>query len=246
MDYEEVLAGGNSTVVTRRGATVRRGAGPWTPAVHAFLGVLRDAGIAGVPAALGTDEQGRELLAYVPGEAAHYPLPAWVWDRSILQDAGTLLRRIHDASTGLAGAGLEWQLPTHQPAEVICHNDVAPYNMIFRAGRLAGIIDFDTSSPGPRIWDFAYLAYRLMPLGENGGAAAPAGTERLSRLDALLQAYGLAFEQQAVFETMAVRLAELADYTDARAAATGRADLLDHSAMYRRDRTTALAAAAGS
>ncbi|WP_459383530.1 phosphotransferase [Arthrobacter humicola] len=180
MDEEEVLTGGNSTLVTRVGRTVRRTAGPWTPAVHSLLEALRHAGVTEVPQALGMDEHGREVLSFIDGDAAHYPLPDWIWDPSVLRDAGALLRRIHDASVGLARAGLSWQLPTHQPAEVVCHNDAAPYNMVFADGRLTALIDFDTASPGPRIWDFAYLAYRLVPLGENGGPGAPEEQERLS------------------------------------------------------------------
>ncbi|MEC5179419.1 phosphotransferase [Arthrobacter sp. CG_A4] len=236
MDDEETLAGGNSTLVTRLGQTVRRSSGPWTPAVHTFLDTLRAAGITEVPEVLGMDAHGREVLTFIPGDAAHYPLPDWVWEPSILHDAGALLRRIHDAGVGLALADLEWQIPTHQPPEVVCHNDTAPYNMVFRDGRLAALIDVDTASPGPRIWDFAYLAYRLVPLGENGGATAPGVSDRVARLDALITAYGLPFDHRDVFKTLAVRLDELADFTDYRAAATGRTDFLDHSAMYRRDR----------
>lgn len=84
----------------------------------------------------------------------------------ILRESGALLRRIHDASTTLVGQPGVWQLPTHQPVEVICHNDVAPYNMVFHQGNLRGLIDFDTASPGPRIWDLAYLAYQLVPFTE--------------------------------------------------------------------------------
>lgn len=239
MDEGEVLAGGNSNVVTRVGQTVRRSSGPWTPAVHELLNVLREAGIKEVPEALGMDPSGREVLSFIPGDAGHYPLPGWVWDRSVLQDAGALLRRIHDASLELAGADLEWQLPTHLPAEVVCHNDAAPYNMLFQDGHLVGFIDFDTASPGPRVWDFAYLAYRLVPIGENGGSAAPDDDERMERLDTLIDAYGLPFDHRKVFGTLVVRLDELADFTDRRAAATGRPEFLDHSAMYRRDRDTA-------
>jgi hypothetical protein len=239
MEKEEALAGGNSTVVSRVGQTVRRGSGPWTPAVHAYLDVLRAAGIDEVPEALGMDQCGREVLTYVPGDAAHYPLPEWVWNPSIMHEAGRLLRRIHDASTGLAEADMEWQLPTHQPVEVVCHNDVAPYNMVFDDGHLVGIIDFDTASPGPRVWDLAYLAYRLVPVGENGGDGAPNEDERLGRLDLLIEAYGQLFGHGIVFETLAGRLDELADFTDGRAAATGRTEFLGHAAMYRRDRDRA-------
>ena len=161
---EETLTGGNSTVVVRVGDTVRRTAGPWTASVQRLLSTLRDAGVSEVPEHLGLDEQGREMLSFLPGEVPDYPLPAWIWDPAILDQAGALLRRIHDASVPVLSTSTEWQLPTHQPVEVICHNDVAPYNMVFREHRLVGLIDFDTASPGPRIWDLAYLAYRLVPL----------------------------------------------------------------------------------
>ena len=110
--------------------------------------------------------------------------------------------------------------------------------MVFRDGRLAALIDFDTASPGPRVWDFAYLAYRLVPVGENGGDTAPGASERHSRLDDLIRAYGLPFKHRDVYGTLVSRLEELAEFTDRRAAATGREDFLDHSAMYRRDRDT--------
>jgi len=51
--------------------------------------------------------------------------------------------------------------PSHVPAEVICHGDVAPYNCVFRDGRPVAFIDFDTAHPGVRIWDLAYAAYRF-------------------------------------------------------------------------------------
>ena len=47
---------------------------------------------------------------------------------------------------------------------MICHNDFAPYNLAFRDGLPVGAIDFEAASPGPRAWDLAYLAYRLVPL----------------------------------------------------------------------------------
>ncbi|WP_426978128.1 phosphotransferase [Pseudarthrobacter sp. O4] len=186
------------------------------------------------------DGRGREVLSYLPGDAAHYPLPEWVWSPSVLHDAGALLRRIHEASAELAAADVHWQLPTHEPAEVVCHNDVSPYNMVFQKGHLVGLIDFDTASPGPRVWDFAFLAYRLVPLGENGGDAAPDENERRGRLDALIDAYGMHFEHRDVFEILAERLGELADFTDGHVTATGRAEFADHAAMYRRDRASML------
>jgi aminoglycoside phosphotransferase (APT) family kinase protein len=181
------------------------------------------------------DEQGREILSFLPGDVVQYPLPEWIWHPSILRDAASLLRQIHDSSVGLAHETLSWQLPTHEPVEVVCHNDFAPYNMVFQDQRFAGIGDFDAASPGPRILDFAYLAYQLVPFIEGGGVAAPEGPERMGRLDELIAAYGLPFPRRDVLKTLGARLVELADYSEGRAAATGRPELNDHAAMYRRD-----------
>ncbi len=57
------LLGGNTSTVVRVGDTVRRNAGPWTPAVHALLRHLEYVGFTGAPRALGMDEQGREVLS---------------------------------------------------------------------------------------------------------------------------------------------------------------------------------------
>ena len=233
---EEILAGGNSTVVVRVGDTVRRTAGPWTGSVRRLLTELRLAGVSEVPAHLGLDEQGREVVEFLPGEVAGYPLPDWLWDPALVQQAGSLLRRLHDASAPLARQPGPWQLPAHEPREVVCHNDVAPYNMVFRDGRLVGLIDFDTASPGPRIWDLAYLAYRLCPFGDDAGKAAPRGRDRQRRLDQLIEAYGWDFDPAQMLRVAATRLEELAAWTDQRAVQTGRPDFRDHAALYRRDR----------
>jgi hypothetical protein len=97
------------------------------------------------------------------------------------------------------------------------------------------------ASPGPRVWDLAYLAYRLVPLGEHAGDNAPDEDKRLQRLDDLIDAYGGAFGRLAVLRTAADRLAELALFTDQRAAESGRGDFVEHAALYRRDREILLA-----
>ena len=233
---EEVLAGGNSSMVVRVGDTVHRPAGPWTPAVHRLLTTLRAAGMTEIPEPFGLDEQGREVLSYLPGIVGNYPMPSWIWSPTILHEAGSLLRRVHDASAPLAHAAAEWQLPAHEPVEVVCLNDVAPYNMVFQDGHITGLIDVDMASPGPRIWDLAYLAYRLVPLGEYADRDAPGSDARPGRLDALIRAYGYEFDQAAVLRAAADRMDDLAVFTDQRAADTRRNDFVEHAALYRRDR----------
>lgn len=245
---EELLTGGNSTVVSRVGATVRRTAGPWTPRVHELLRTLRAAGIPEVPEPLGLDELGREKLSFVRGEVANYPLPPWLWQPHLLAESARLLRRVHDASVPLIVQRDGWQTPVHEPAEVICHNDAAPYNYVFENGHVAGLIDFDTASPGPRIWDLAYLAYRLVPFVSDAGDQAPPAEARAARLTALIRAYGQVdgglFAPADVLRVMATRLEDLAEYSEQRAADTGREEFLSHAAMYRGDAARMLALAA--
>lgn len=233
---EEKLGGGNSNEVSRIGDRVHRRAGSWTPAVHRLLGLLRAQGIREVPEPIGFDERGREILTFMPGEAGNYPLPDWLWTPEIVDEAGKLLRRIHDASIPLVDdESLIWGMPCHEPAEVICHNDAAPYNMTFENGRLTGLFDFDTASPGPRIRDLAYLAYRLAPLAGDTEDCGLSRGERLERADRLIAAYGIPFSRLEVLEHIAIRLEELAIYTEKRAEETGHPDFVHHARMYRED-----------
>lgn len=244
---EEPLLGGNSSRVSRIGGTVRRTAGPWTPTVHALLRRIRDRGVTGVPEPLGIDELGRESLSFLVGEVANYPLPRWLWSPAILGDSARLLRRIHDATTGFRFPDATWQVDAHEPAEVICHNDFAPYNLVFRGVELRGVelggvelvgaIDFDTASPGPRVWDLSYLAYRLVPFVGDAGEFAPPESDRLGRLKALIDAYGVHVDRDDLLSTMCARLDDLARFTDARAIETRNDELTDHAALYRRDAT---------
>lgn len=235
------MTGGNSGFVLRVGDTVRRTAGPWTTSVARYMTVLADAGIDQVPKHLGLDERGREVVRFVEGEAGRYPLPNWVWSPHILIEAGRVLRRMHDASVALVHEQSTWQTRVHEPAEVICHNDYAPYNMVFREHRLVGIIDFDRASPGPRLWDLAYLAYQLVPWIEGTNRPKRMQDERLALL---LDAYGCDFTPSEVKAAAAERLAELAAWTEDHARQSSRPDLLEHAAMYRRDSGRLLAASA--
>jgi hypothetical protein len=192
-DEEVILTGGNMTPVVRVGDTVRRAAGPWTPTIHALMRHLRASGFALAPEPLGMDAQGREIISLLPGRAAVYPLPEFAWSDATLAELTRTLRAFHDATLGFAPpAGATWQWPAHEPAEVVCHNDYAPYNMMFEGERLTGIIDLDLAAPGPRVRDMGYFAYRMVPLTDpaNPDAPYPGVAEQRRRLAALCDAYG--------------------------------------------------------
>src|SRR5579884_1088965 len=156
---ERPLAGGNLSTVVRVGETVRRGPRPGSAAVHGLFRLLEAREFDGAPRFLGIDERGREILSFIPGEVGAYPLPAYMWSDLALTDIARLLRRYHDATAGYTPPpGATWQFvyPDASRHEVICHNDVAPYNAVFMDGRPRALIDFDEAGPGPRSWDIAY------------------------------------------------------------------------------------------
>jgi hypothetical protein len=221
--HEEVLAGGNMTAVVRVGDTVRRAAGPWTPTIHAFMRHLRASGFDLVPEPLGIDEKGREIISFLPGETASYPLPDFAWSEATLAAVAKCLRTFHDASVGfVAPEDATWQWPAHQPAEVICHNDFAPYNLMFEDGRLTGVIDLDLASPGPRVWDMAYTAYRFVPLTDpaNPDAPFPGTHEQTRRLGAFCAAYDdQRIRPSDVLDAAAAKLRELVAFIEREAAA---------------------------
>jgi len=116
------------------GDTVRRTAQPWSASVQAVLRHLQRAGISGVPLPLGFDELGREVVSYVAGDVWDYPLPEVARRDSTLVATAVLLRRLHDATVGFEPpADARWMLtmPGDLPAEVVCHNDLAPNNTVY-------------------------------------------------------------------------------------------------------------------
>jgi aminoglycoside phosphotransferase (APT) family kinase protein len=216
---------------------VRRPAGPWTETIHALLRHVRARGFVAAPEPLGRDAEGREILAFVAGEVPRYPLPGWVWDDSALTAAAALLRRLHDATAGFDPPAAHWRLPPREPAEVVCHNDFAPHNLVFRDRVPVAVIDFDTAAPGPRAWDLAHLAYRLVPLTGPDNADAPATPEpeRDRRLTLLCASYGPEADPAAVLAAVPERLDALRDVTLARVRDGGPPELRAHAALYAAD-----------
>lgn len=208
---EEILNGGVNTV-TRVGDTVRRPTGAWSPAVHALLRHLDEVYFTGAPRFFGIDDTGREVLDFIAGDVTWEP-PA---RETGVSGAGSLLRRYHDATVGFVPPeDAVWYHPVRQPAEVICHGDVAPYNTVFRDGTPVAFIDFDTAHPGPRLHDVAYGAYRFVGLSAN----VPLG-EQILRLRAFCDGYELDDADRLALPAVAVdRLRALIAHMRARAAA---------------------------
>ena len=193
---EETLPGGNTDGAVRIGGVVHKRASPWTPTVHALLRHLEYADVDGVPRALGFDDQGRQMLTYLPGDVIgdSIPWPAWAYADSTLVQVGQWMRRIHDATAAFIPPKDErWFTGrTMQPGWIVGHQDAAPYNAVMDGDRLVGFFDWDTASPSPRDDDLAFSALLWVPLTAPDAGEQPDSHEvmdRSRRLHLLLDAY---------------------------------------------------------
>jgi hypothetical protein len=169
---------------------------PWTPAVHALLRYLEASGFDGAhPRVLGTDEQGREILTYIPGEVPDRASPDIVTEQA-LAEIGQLLHRYHEAVSGFElPAGVVWHHSEIPGARtVVCHNDISPRNTVFRDGRPVAFLDWDLASPAPPAWDLAHAAWQFVPLSDDAGCARNgwhSPPDRAHRRRVLCDGYGL-------------------------------------------------------
>jgi serine/threonine protein kinase len=175
-DESEIpLSGGNSNEgIVRVANTVRRTMTPERHSVHRVLSFLHSRGFESCPQFLGIDKQGRETLSYLEGNCSISPV-FWRSER-YLKSAAKLLRSYHDAVTPYQPRENDqwgYEYPDNSRHEVICHNDFAPYNLIYDEKGFNAIIDFDLAGPGPRIRDIAYAAYWLVPLSFNADDMKP-------------------------------------------------------------------------
>ena len=180
---EVVLGGGRLTAgVVRIGETVRRPRSSASPFTAMLLSHLARAGFDGAPRFLGSDELGRDILTFLPGDV---PAKWRAFTDDEVATAGVLLRRFHDASRALAerlGGG-----------PVVCHNDSGPNNTVFRDGRPVAFIDFDFAAIGDPLEDVGYLAWSwcISSKPARGDAASQARQVRV-----LAEAYGLSADQR--------------------------------------------------
>ncbi|MEN6315342.1 MAG: aminoglycoside phosphotransferase family protein [Clostridiaceae bacterium] len=169
MHIKEENLNATTNTVFKVGDTVRRTV-KCDPILHVYLQYLEKAGMPGVPRFLGLDEQGREILSYLPGKTQEKDKlighPCMLSDDT-LADVARLMRKLHDLSVGFLPMALEvgWgnpDYPQNEP-ETICHNDAASWNFVFVNDRIAGLFDFDTACPGTRMWDLTLPVFSFIP-----------------------------------------------------------------------------------
>lgn len=227
----EIMQGGSMSQVLKDGNSILRSTGAWSPFVHQLLQHLTAAGFAESPVFI--EQVGnQECLTFIAGEVGNDPIKPYMQTDQTLIEAAQLLRRLHDCTQNfVVPPDAVFMLPVSTPHEVICHNDFAPYNCVYRDGHLVGVIDFDAAGPGTRLWDIAYAVYRFVPLAADphcrhlGWEPIP---DRQARLKLFCDAYGLA-DRGTLMVTVYQRLQTLVDFMRSRSLN------LDHVPVYLAD-----------
>jgi Phosphotransferase enzyme family len=215
---EERLAGWNVGGAVRVGDTVRRQTGPWTPAVHALLNHLVTR-VPHIPAVLGFDDLGREVLAYLPGRVVDVDTEMLTVGQLISVVQWT--RVFHDAVAGFSHPGPWRHFPVTSPT-LVGHNDIAPYNVCFDGDDLVGVFDWDMSGPSTPLFELAFIAWNCVPLYRDIGPELSA-----RRLKLIAAAYGIVDPRQ-ILHAVPPRIQIMLDGIPAAAAAGdhGMANLL--------------------
>lgn len=176
--------------VVRVGQTVRRPAANSSQAMRDVLVHLERAGFDAAPRWLGVDDAGRDILTWIEGDTftergqmhpyIGEPPTRIEFSDAQLAAALALLRRYHDTFDG----------------KVICHGDYGPWNIVWRDGLPAAVIDFDQAYAGDPADDVAYALRMFVSYGF--ARAGPAELVRRTRL--ALTAYGAHFDVPAILE----------------------------------------------
>ena len=200
---EIALTGGNVGGAVRVGDTVRRPAGPWTPAIHDLLGFLERAGLDGVPRVHGFDDRGREILDFLPGHV--YDTAVETPSDRVLGEALRWLREYHRVVAAYRPAGVvRWRNSSEElgPGRIVCMHDFAAYNWVVSPDdRFAGVIDWDMAGPGVPLDDVAFAAWGSAPL------AIPRPPEWVAgRLRLIAESYGGTFTPHEILYAVPPRL----------------------------------------
>ena len=181
---------GSPASATPCGARAR----PTSAATRALLEHLERVGFDGAPRYPRRDDRGREVLSFIPGEAAIEPYPDWALTDEALVSvadccAATTTRPRRFDPRGHAGRD---SVPARFRDGLVCHNDPNLDNVVFAGGRAVGA---DRLRPrGPRLGGLG----RRLRRAAVGAAARRArrcpsrcAAARCARLRLFADAYGL-------------------------------------------------------
>ncbi|MGY3318898.1 phosphotransferase [Arthrobacter sp. TE12232] len=214
-DVELMPAGDVTDGVVRVGGTIRRPHQPQSLAVAGYLDWLEDAGFEGSPRFLGPDDQGRDVLTFVPGQCAGALPEAWAQSADLLASVGRLVRRLHTASAGYVPRDHPFPRSPLRPnpteaSGLICHLDVTPQNVVVRDGLAAGLVDFDLAGPSTAFHDSLNTAMHWVPLRDPSDAwPGWEDQDPFRRLRLFADAYGWSEEERRRVPGAGIDAAEL-------------------------------------
>jgi Ser/Thr protein kinase RdoA (MazF antagonist) len=148
--------------VRRVGDVVVKDAHPWTATVHTVLAHLERRGFGAAPTVVGSgfDASGRETISFVPGQL----LTKGEWSLAGAAAVGRLLRALHETMADyMPPADAQWRpwfgRALGEGPGVIGHCDVAPWNLVARAGLPVALIDWDLAGPVDPVVDLAQAVW---------------------------------------------------------------------------------------
>ena len=153
---------------------------------------LEAVGFEGAPRFLGVDSREREVLSYIPGTAVVEPYPDWALTDEALVSAAKLLRAYHDAVSTFDPSPYSWAPPPPEEfaGDLVTHNDMKIDNVVFRDGRVVGLIDFDLAGPASQAWDVACAARLWAPLRPDIHISDTRRHRKFERFRLLVDSYG--------------------------------------------------------
>lgn len=216
----EVLQDRADRPVLRVGDRVRHPSQPWSASVQALLSHLRTRGFTEAPRPYGVTAGGDEV-EFIPGVGGDAACRL-VDSDSAVAAVGELLRRYHDAVAGWrpsepvswfdgsTGAGTATRGRSVEGAgaaeTLVCHGDVGPWNLVWRDGRIVGLIDWEHAHVGTRTSDIAYALHYLAPIRDRSYWQGVLGLDRRPRrrhrMRVFAEAYGIALDDALVEQVM--------------------------------------------
>lgn len=147
-------------------------------------------GFRAAPRPLGIDDQGREVLTFMPGHVVWPDRFSLLESTRQLARVARLIREFHDAVKDFTPPpDAVWQvLIPAEGSDIIAHHDLAPWNLVAGDGAQFAFIDWDTAGPGSRLWDVAYAIHGFVPLSAHPDWQHP---DAAGRLRGFADAYGL-------------------------------------------------------
>lgn len=114
-------------------------------------------------------------------------------------------------------------LEPKEPFEVICHGDFTPYNVALNGQFVAGVFDFDTAHPAPRVWNLAYSVYCWSPFKTDKADKLGTIKDQVARAKLFCDSYGASDADRAELAvTMIERLNALVSYMTIKAESGNR------------------------